>query len=104
MFVKREHDQVRAEAELYALVRLRFVEACMVLQWWLTTLSERGIPGVAALLHTEIHDGDRLFVFPVLKRWKPRVHAQSLDRVWQFCRQLFEVRSRGNDANLGFPD
>lgn len=100
VFVKREHDKSRAEAELSTLVRLRFV-MCISCSW-LTELS-RGIPGVVELLHTELHNGDRLFVFPVLKRWKPRMHAQSLARVQQFCRQLFEVRSRGDAANVEFP-
>lgn len=44
------------------------------------------------LLHTEIDNGARLFAFPIFKKWKPRLHAQSLDRIRTFCRQLFEVR------------
>lgn len=89
VFVKHERDRERAEAELSALVRLRYVAHSHCLVGYLLC---RGVPGVATLLHTEFNYGARMFVFPLLEPWMLEMHAQSLERVNMFCRQLFEVR------------
>ena len=91
--MKRERDRERAEAELSALVRLRYASRVGAhSQRLIVHLFHRDVPGVATLLHTELNCGDRVFVFPLLESWTLEIHAQSLDRVRVFCRQLFEVR------------